>query len=253
MKKFLSGFIVGALVFSMLGVLAAATYVARPVDFKVMVNGKEFVSDPPALEVEGRTYLPLRAMGDALNVPVNWNEELRQAEVGTASANPSAKTYSRNNPAPLNTIQKYTSTNPNGFLDMSSIRPDHSVNVRVLSVERGAQANDKIKKANMFNADPKDGYEYIIAKVAVSALSIQNDVSITASASDFDFYSTNNEEYDDAYVTVDDELSQNIYVGGTAEGYVVGQVKKDDTNPKLAYGLIYGDESYGKAIWFSLK
>lgn len=253
MKKFISGFIVGALIFSMLGVFAAVSYVANPVDFKVMVNGKEFVSDPPALEVDGRTYLPLRAMGEALNVPVNWNEELRQAEVGHTASTAETNEYSRNNPAPLNTIQKYTSTNPNSFIDMSSIRPDHSLNIRVLSVERGASANAKIKKANMFNAEPKDGYEYIIAKVAVSALSIQNDVSITASASNFDFYSTNNEEYDDVYVTIDNELSQNIYVGGTAEGYVIGQVKKDDANPKLAYGLLLGDESYGKAIWFNLK
>lgn len=33
--------------------------------FKVLVNGEEFVSDPPALAVDGRTYLPLRAMGEA--------------------------------------------------------------------------------------------------------------------------------------------------------------------------------------------
>lgn len=81
MKKFISGFLVGALIFSMLGIFAAS-YVANPLDYKVMVNGKEFTSDPPPLEVEGRTYLPLRAMGDALGVPVNWNEKLRQAEVG---------------------------------------------------------------------------------------------------------------------------------------------------------------------------
>lgn len=81
MKKFIAGFLAGALIFSAIGVFAV-TYVANPVDFKVFVNGKEFVSDPPALEVEGRTYLPLRAMGEALGVPVEWNEELRQAEVG---------------------------------------------------------------------------------------------------------------------------------------------------------------------------
>ncbi len=84
MKRFILGFITGALIFSMLGV-AAVTYVANPADFKVLVNGKEFISDPPALVVEGRTYLPLRAMGDALDVPVEWNEELRQAEVGERS------------------------------------------------------------------------------------------------------------------------------------------------------------------------
>lgn len=81
MKKFILGFVLGATIFSTLAGFAV-TYIANPVDFKVLVNGEEFVSDPPALEVEGRTYLPLRAMGDALGVPVNWNEELRQAEVG---------------------------------------------------------------------------------------------------------------------------------------------------------------------------
>lgn len=87
MKKFVFGFIIGAVIFGTLGVIAAS-YIANPVDFKVIVNGKEFVSDPPALEVEGRTYLPLRAIADALNVPVNWNEELRQAEVGIVTNTP---------------------------------------------------------------------------------------------------------------------------------------------------------------------
>ncbi|MFR8976034.1 MAG: stalk domain-containing protein, partial [Eubacteriales bacterium] len=81
MKRFICGFLAGALVFGTVGAFAAS-YIANPAGFKVLVNGKEFVSDPPALVVEGRTYLPLRAMGDVLGVPVNWNEELRQAEVG---------------------------------------------------------------------------------------------------------------------------------------------------------------------------
>lgn len=88
MKRFICGFLAGALVFGTVGAFAVS-YIANPAGFKVLVNGKEFVSDPPALVVEGRTYLPLRAMGDALGVPVNWNEELQQAEVGeTVTANP---------------------------------------------------------------------------------------------------------------------------------------------------------------------
>ena len=85
MKKFLMGFLTGMILFTSIGVIAAVTYIANPVDFKVIVNGEEFVSDPPALEVDGRTYLPLRAIGDVLGVPVSWNEKLRQAEVGTMS------------------------------------------------------------------------------------------------------------------------------------------------------------------------
>ena len=83
MKKFIIGFLIGAMIFGTAGY--AVTYVAQPATFKVMINGKEFVSDPPALVVEGRTYLPLRAMGDALGVPVEWNTELNQAEVGITS------------------------------------------------------------------------------------------------------------------------------------------------------------------------
>ena len=81
MKKFISGALTGAVLTSTIAF--AASYVAQDATFKVFVNGKEFTSDPPALVVEGRTYLPLRAIGDALGVPVNWNAELNQAEVGT--------------------------------------------------------------------------------------------------------------------------------------------------------------------------
>ncbi len=84
MKKFILGFICGAVILGTTAVAATDTsYSAVPAWFKVLVNGEEFTSDPPALIVEGRTYLPLRAMGDALGVPVEWNEELKQAEVGT--------------------------------------------------------------------------------------------------------------------------------------------------------------------------
>ena len=95
MKKFFSGLVAGVMLASTIAL--AATYVAETATFKVLVNGEEFVSDPPALVVEGRTYLPLRAMGDALGVPVEWNEELGQAEVGTTpenTAEPQYKSYS---------------------------------------------------------------------------------------------------------------------------------------------------------------
>ena len=82
MKKFIIGFLLGAMIFGIAGY--AVTYVAQPATFKVMVNGEEFVSDPPVLVIEGSTYLPLRAMGDALGVPVEWNAELKQAEVGNS-------------------------------------------------------------------------------------------------------------------------------------------------------------------------
>ncbi len=85
MKKFISGVIIGAILAG--SVAFAATYVAEPAPFKVMVNGKEFVSEPGAMVINDRTYLPLRAIGDALGVPVEWNDELGQAEVGMITKN----------------------------------------------------------------------------------------------------------------------------------------------------------------------
>ncbi len=100
MKKFVTGFIVGAIICSMLGAFAVS-YVAEPVTFKVMVNGKEFVSESPALAINGSTYLPLKATGEALGVPVVWNQDKFQVEVGkneseTKEITSGYKTYAEN-------------------------------------------------------------------------------------------------------------------------------------------------------------
>lgn len=228
--------------FGMIGV-AAVSYVANSADFKVMVNGKEFISDPPALVVEGKTYLPLRSMGEALGVPVNWNEELRQAEVGNQAPVAAANTYSRSNPAPINTVQTY-------IKDDEYFSDNYSAAIRIIETVRGAEAWNLIENANMYNDKPMDGYEYIIAKVAFSLLTSQDDKAVRASSYDFDFYSENNEEYEYASVVFENELDTNLFVNGNAEGYIIGCVRISDANPKVVYGLSY-DGTGG--VWFSLK
>ncbi len=242
MKKFICGFLIGAMLFGALGAFAVS-YVANPVDFKVLVNGKEFVSDPPALEVEGRTYLPLRAMGEALGVPVTWNEELRQAEVGTA---PSAgNVYSRMNPAPLNTVQTYTKTSEWFAED------NYTVAIRVVETTRGEEAWKKIKEANRFNDEAPQGYEYVLAKIAYSVVNTKGDFAVSVNYYDFEAYSSNNEEMEScSVVEPEPQLGGKLYTGGNTEGYAVFLVKKDDANPKLAYGLDYNGTG---GIWFSLK
>ncbi len=79
MKKFILGLVSGIVLAST--IVLAASYVAEDASFKVFVNGKEFTSSK-AVVIDGSTYLPLRAMGDVLGVPVNWNNELHQVEVG---------------------------------------------------------------------------------------------------------------------------------------------------------------------------
>ena len=242
-KRFLSGFLAGAIIFSMIGVFAVS-YVANPVDFKVLVNGKEFVSDPPALEVNGSTYLPLRAIGNALGVPVNWNEELRQAEVGNSASVAETSQYSRTNPAPLNTVQIFVQSEED-YGDSAC-----SVSVRVLETIRGDIAWEKIKNDNRYNNPAPDGYEYIIAKIATSVISTKIDRSIEIDSFKFDCFSGNNEEYDAVYISLEDELSETLYAGGNGEGYLVFCVKKEDKSPKIAFCRNY-DGTGG--IWFNLQ
>ena len=83
MRKFITGFIFGAIVFGSITAFAATQFVAYVATFKVIVNGEEFeATTGEILVVENRTYLPLRDMGTALGVRVHWNEELRQVEIG---------------------------------------------------------------------------------------------------------------------------------------------------------------------------
>ena len=83
MKKFLLGFLAGALLFSGVTAIAATSYTAYLASFKVFVNGEEFKGTTgEILVVNDRTYLPLRDMGNALGIPVEWNPELGQVEVG---------------------------------------------------------------------------------------------------------------------------------------------------------------------------
>ncbi len=87
MKKILAGFIIG--VFVTLGVTTFAdeirSFVAEKATFEVYVNGQKFDSDKPIVAIEGSTYLPLKATGEALGVDVNWNSDKKRVEVGSVN------------------------------------------------------------------------------------------------------------------------------------------------------------------------
>lgn len=89
MKKFILGLVMGFIL--CIGISFAddlVSYVAYKANFPIKVNGRDFVSDNPAVAIDGRTYLPLRAMGNALNVKVDWNSEKHQVEVGNVENKP---------------------------------------------------------------------------------------------------------------------------------------------------------------------
>jgi len=92
-KERLKGFVAGILVTVMLSagvVFAASSGVMREIHhgISVVLHGTqaEFDEDSTPFVMDGRTYLPLRAMADLLNLPVDFNPETNTAYVGFADA-----------------------------------------------------------------------------------------------------------------------------------------------------------------------
>lgn len=59
------------------------TYQGYPV-VKVVVNGKELQPDVPAIIMDGRTLLPVRAVAEALGAKVEWDQHTYTAKLSTA-------------------------------------------------------------------------------------------------------------------------------------------------------------------------
>lgn len=95
MKRLLSGIIIGGILStSVLAFADVDRWDALKATFKVLVDGKDFVAEYPTVAIEGRTYLPLKAVGDALGVSVQWNAAESRVEItrGSSSGTPGSST-----------------------------------------------------------------------------------------------------------------------------------------------------------------
>lgn len=82
MKRFVAGFLTCLLLYG--GVQAAEQYTATKANFDIVVKGnvvKDWGDVPPVV-VNGRTLLPLKAVGDTLGVNVEWDQANKQVIVG---------------------------------------------------------------------------------------------------------------------------------------------------------------------------
>ena len=105
-----------------------------------------------------------------------------------------------------------------------------------------------IKNANMFNSEPENGYEYILAKINFNLLDITDGKALDVHSMNFDLISTDGKEYDYASVVEPEpQLNASLYKGATSEGWATYLVRVDDATPTLAYGRSY-DGTGG--IWF---
>lgn len=90
MKKRLQGFIAGLIIgavmtaiFTGITVFAANNqiYQAETATFPVFINGEKWETDSPVVVIDGRTYMPLKPLGDILGVDIKWNAELSRVDI----------------------------------------------------------------------------------------------------------------------------------------------------------------------------
>ncbi|MDQ2085905.1 cohesin domain-containing protein [Herbivorax sp. ANBcel31] len=82
MKKIILGLIAGVVLSTGIFALAATgSWTAVAPNFDVLVRGEIFEPEDPAVVIDGRTYLPLRAMSEALDVDIDWDGDAREVHV----------------------------------------------------------------------------------------------------------------------------------------------------------------------------
>lgn len=224
---------------------------------KLIVNGKTATADVKT--INNTTYVPLRAVSEMLGASVSYDSASStitinssgDVSVSTApsvpnqgaseSAKPSSN--SRSNPAEIGSSLPFT---VKGIID------DYGGTVSVSQVIRGERAWQMIKEANMFNDEPKNGYEYMLAKAKVSITrNAKSDASVDLWSGAFELISTSGTAYDNAMVvTPDPSIDASIYVGSSNEGWVAFQVKKNDESPLIVFERNY-DGTGG--VWFKTK
>lgn len=263
MKRQWKGFISGMLVSTMLLSLVASAYATyqrqATLDYtgiNITLNGQTVTptdangNPVEPFAIDGTTYLPVRAIANAMGLGVAWEQSTQTvkltgggAQLSDQQAQTATEKYSRTSPAPIGTAQS---------IQVKNYSENYNASVVVLETTRGQKAYDMLKEANEFWASaPEEGMEYIVVKARVSINSVSEDKAISLSQFSFDTYSSDNVEYKDIIMVVDPEprFSGNVFSGGTLEGYFTVQVSQSDKAPKVVFGNKY-DGSGG--IWFSL-
>lgn len=150
----------------------------------------------------------------------------------------------RSNPLPFGdtiTVKKY-------IYDNSSNSYESFVEITLLETIRGEEAWAIIQKENMYNEPADEGFEYAMVKVkGFLKESETEDDSLFFSSMDFNFVSNEGEVYDLKSVVIPNELSKELYSGGTGEGYIGNQVRVGD-DFKVSF-----DSSEGSPVFFFVK
>lgn len=150
----------------------------------------------------------------------------------------------RSNPLPFGD----TITVQENIFDDSFNAYASSLEITLLETIRGAEAWTILKEENEFNEPAEEGYEYVLVKAkGFLKESETDDDSLYFSDMNFAFVSDEGEVYEWVSVVTPNELSKELYNGGTGEGFIANQVRSDD-DFKVSY-----DSSEGSPVFFYVE
>lgn len=151
---------------------------------------------------------------------------------------------------------KYSRTSPATIGDVITIEKEDwlvgkvKYEIELKEVTIGADAWSIVKEANMFNSEPGEGKEYILAKFRVKVLETEGDKPFEINHAMFNAVSGQGVEYADmiSVAGLDPDLSTDLYKEAEHIGWTYFLVDKDDNNP-----LAVLDRKSESEVWFQLR
>ena len=113
--------------------------------------------------------------------------------------------------------------------------------IAITRVIRGQEANQMVKSANMFNEDPPQGQEYLLAYAVLNYLTCDDsDTLLQVDFTNFEAVS-NNQIIETPWGIVEPEPSFDLklYPEGTGEGWILLLVFSDDPAPIISFGAMF--------------
>lgn len=150
--------------------------------------------------------------------------------------------HSRSKPAPINT--------PLSIHFGYEWGQQVDAEITLLNIKRGESAWSAIKEANMFNDEPEEGKEYLLAKFRFKLVKTSDDKSYSLSGYSFDTVSGQGLVYEKLFaVAPEPSLDKEIYPGASHEGWVVFKIDKSDATPLISFNREGGGDD---ELWFNL-
>jgi hypothetical protein len=168
-KKIMAGIVIGSALTLTTSVFADSIkeYILTKIEYPIMVNGSEFKSNElPALNYQGNTYLPLKAVGDVLGKPVKWNDQLKRVEIGEINADLTPEQRQKEFTKSLeDKRQKFLDEYKDKGIDLIDFNKlENFCATRMNSVGVGDISNYSLNRGSKFSSDGKTVITYVLYK-----------------------------------------------------------------------------------------